>query len=49
MRKIRADFDPTVPGLRDAWERREREAFLVEPSDGAPIRYTEGDSVGVKR
>jgi peroxiredoxin len=49
MRKVRADFDPTAPGLREAWERRDREAFLVEPADGAPIRYTEGESVGVKR
>jgi peroxiredoxin len=49
MEKTRRDFDPTAPGLRDAWERRDRAAFLVEPSDGAPIRYTEGGSVGVKR
>jgi peroxiredoxin len=49
MQKIRRDYDPTAPGLREAWDRRERELFLVEPSEGAPIRYTEGDSVGVKR
>jgi peroxiredoxin len=49
MQKLRADFDPTAPGLRDAWERRDREVFLVEPSDGAAIRYTEGSGVGVKR
>jgi peroxiredoxin len=49
MKKFRADFDPTAPGLREAWDRREREAFLVEPADGAPIRYTEGNHVGVKR
>jgi peroxiredoxin len=49
MQKLRPDFDPTAPGLREAWDRRDREAFLVEPSDGAPIRYTEGGSVGVKR
>jgi hypothetical protein len=49
MRKIRADYDPLAPGLREAWESRRREQFLVEPSDGAPIRYTEGDRVGVER
>ena len=49
MKKFRRDFDPTVDGLREAWERRDRSPFLVEPSDGAPIRYTEGASVGVKR
>ena len=49
MQKIRVDFDLTAPGLREAWDRHERETFLVEPSDGAPIRYTEGDRVGVKR
>lgn len=49
MKKIRRDYDPTAPGLREAWESRERQAFLVEPSVGAPIRYTEGNEVGVKR
>jgi peroxiredoxin len=49
MKKIRPDFDPTADGLRDAWEQRDRKRFLVEPSDGAPIRYTEGEGVGVKR
>jgi peroxiredoxin len=49
MKKIRHDYDPTAPGLHEAWENRERELFLVEPSDGAPIRYTEGREVGVKR
>ena len=49
MRKTRPDFDPTAAGLRDAWERHERDLFLVEPADGAAIRYTEGAGVGVKR
>ena len=43
------DYDPTAPGLREAWENHEREVFLVEPARGAPIRYTEGEAVGVKR
>lgn len=49
MRKIRPDYDPTAPGLRAAWERGDRELFLVEPSSGAPIRYTEGTTIGVER
>ena len=49
MQKIRPDFDLSAPGLREAWESRDRERFLVEPSDGAPIRFTEGKDVGVKR
>jgi peroxiredoxin len=49
MRKIRADFDPTSPELREAWENEQQESFLVEPPVGAPIRYTEGSQVGVER
>ena len=49
MQKIRPDFDLSAPGLRDAWESEDRQRFLVEPSDGKPIRFTEGKSVGVKR
>ena len=49
MKKIRPDYDPTAPGVREAWESRQREQFLVEPATGAPIRYTEGDRVGVER
>jgi peroxiredoxin len=49
MKKMRADYDPTAPGLREAWENEKRELFLVEPSAGAPIRYTEGKEIGVKR
>lgn len=49
MRKVRPDYDPTAPGLQEAWEARDRERFLVEPSDGQPIRYTEGQRVGVER
>lgn len=49
MRATRPDFDLGAPGLRDAWDRGEREQFLVSPVEGAPIRYTEGTDVGVKR
>jgi len=49
MQKIRPDFDLSAPGLREAWERGERDIFLVEPPAGAAIRFTEGDRVGVKR
>jgi peroxiredoxin len=49
MQKIRADFDLTAPGLREAWERGEHDAFLVEPPVGVPIRFTEGAAIGVKR
>lgn len=48
MKKIRPDYDPTAPGLREPWDHRERDKFLV-PSDSGPIRYTEGEAVGVKR
>ena len=49
MKKIRPDYDPHAPGVREAWERSEQESFLVEPADGPPIRYTEGSHVGVER
>ena len=49
MRKLRPDFDLGTPGLREAWDRGEREQFLVSPVEGEAIRYTEGTSVGVKR
>ena len=49
FKKMRHDYDPTAPGLREAWENHERELFLVEPAKGEPIRYTEGQAVGVKR
>jgi hypothetical protein len=49
MQNIRADFDLMAPGLRDAWERGEHNAFLVEPPVGVPIRFTEGAAIGVKR
>lgn len=49
LRRTRADFDLSAPGLRDAWERGEHGPFLVAPPEGAPIRYTEGSEVGVKR
>jgi peroxiredoxin len=49
MQKIRADFDPTAPGLREAWDAGDHTPFLVEPPVGKPLRYTEGAEVGVKR
>ena len=49
LREIRPDFDLGAPGLRDAWDRGERERFLVAPVEGTAIRYTEGTEVGVKR
>jgi hypothetical protein len=49
MRTLRADFDLGTPGLREAWDRGEREQFLVSPVEGEAIRYTEGTDVGVKR
>ncbi len=48
LKKIRPDFDLHAAGLREAWERGEREQFLVESIEPA-IRYTEGKSIGVKR
>src|SRR5579862_9720810 len=49
MRTSRPDFDLGAPGLREAWDRGEREKFLVSPVEGEAIRYTEGTEVGVKR
>jgi peroxiredoxin len=49
LRTVRPDFDLAAPGLREAWKRGEAERFLVRPVAGAPIRYTEGEAVGVKR
>ena len=49
MRELRPDFDLSAPGLRDAWDRGEREQVLVRPVEGEAIRYTEGAKVGVKR
>jgi peroxiredoxin len=49
MRAQRPDFDLSAPELRDAWDRGEREQFLVTPVDGEAIRYTEGTAIGVKR
>jgi len=48
FRKIRPDFDLGTPGLREAWERGDRDQFLVASIEKA-IRYTEGTSIGVKR
>jgi peroxiredoxin len=48
FRKIRPDFDLAAPGLREAWDRGERDAFLVDTLDEA-IRFTEGTRIGIKR
>ena len=48
LKKIRPDFDLHAVGLREAWERGERQQFLVEGIEPA-IRYTEGKSIGIKR
>jgi peroxiredoxin len=48
FQKIRADFDLTAPGLREAWDRGDRELFLVDTLEEA-IRFTEGGSIGIKR
>jgi peroxiredoxin len=49
MRAHRRDFDLSAPGLREAWDRGQREQFLVTPVEGEAIRYTEGTKIGVKR
>jgi len=49
LRATRDDFDLSVPGLRDAWERGDSGRFLVDPVEGTAIRYTEGSETGVKR
>jgi peroxiredoxin len=45
---IRPDFDLSSPGLRDAWDRGDRDLFLVDTLE-EPIRFTEGRSIGIKR
>jgi hypothetical protein len=49
MRAHRRDFDLSAPGLREAWDRGQREQFLVRPVEGEAVRYTEGTEIGVKR
>ncbi len=48
LQKTRVDFDLHAPGLLEAWERGDRDQFLVESIEPA-IRNTEGTSVGIKR
>ena len=48
LQKVRPDFDLASPGLREAWDRGDRDMFLVDTLD-APIRYTEGKTIGIKR
>jgi peroxiredoxin len=48
FQKIRPDFDLATPGLKEAWDRGDRDQFLVDTLE-EPIRYTEGTSIGVKR
>ena len=49
LQKVRPDFDLSVPGVREAWERGEHELFLVQPPEGEAVRYTEGTEIGIKR
>jgi peroxiredoxin len=49
LRETRPDFDLSAPGVREAWEAGDSQRFLVAPVEGAAIRYTEGNDVGVKR
>ena len=46
FKKIRPDFDLAAPGLREAWERGDRDQFLVDTLE-EPIRYTEGKTIGI--
>jgi hypothetical protein len=46
VKEIRPDFDLAAPGLREAWERGDRDQFLVDTLE-EPIRYTEGKSIGI--
>jgi hypothetical protein len=48
FQKVRPDFDLASPGLKEAWERGDRDQFLVDTLE-EPIRYTEGKSIGIKR
>lgn len=48
FQKIRPDFDLGSPGLKEAWERGDRDQFLVDTLV-EPIRYTDGKSIGIKR
>ena len=41
FQQIRPDFDLAAPGLREAWDRGDRDRFLVDTLE-EPIRYTEG-------
>jgi peroxiredoxin len=48
FKKIRPDFDLAAPGLKEAWDRGDRDQFLVDTLE-EPIRYTEGKTIGIKR
>jgi hypothetical protein len=48
FRKIRPDFDLAAPGLKEAWDRGDRDRFLVDTLE-EPIRFTEGKNIGIKR
>lgn len=48
FKKTRPDFDLAAPGLRQAWDRGERDKFLVDTLE-EPIRFTEGKKIGIKR
>jgi len=48
LQTVRPDFDLGAAGLREAWDRGDRDMFLVDTLD-EPIRYTEGKTIGIKR
>ena len=48
LQKTRPDFDLSTPGLKEAWDRGDRDLFLVDTLE-EPIRFTEGKSIGIKR
>ena len=41
VQRVRPDFDQATPGLKEAWERGDRDQFLVDTAE-EPIRDTEG-------
>ncbi len=44
----RPAFDLASPGLKEAWERGDRDQFLVDTIN-EPIRHNEGKHIGIKR
>jgi len=48
FQQIRPDFDLASPGLKEAWERGDRDQFFVDTLE-EPIHYIEGKSIGIER